>query len=577
LGGCPEAYRLDFPEMHKIIDIKETISGLLSEAIRSSGLLSAGEESPDIEILAPKEKPHGDLTTNVILKLNSKSHTNAVDNAKAVTDRLNVLLPESSLRDSIRSIEFKKPGFINFFFSDKFLTSILTDIVKSPRSFGRSSIGKGKSVLIEFVSANPTGPLTIAHGRQAAVGDSLARILSFSGYKVYKEYYVNDFGVQIGLLARSIMARYEEMSGKNSPIPEGGYQGEYIIGIAEDIAKRFGRKIEGRVSGKEGLFRDHGMRYILKGIKKDLDAFGVKFDRFFHESSLHKKRAVSKALSELQGKEALYEKDGALWFKSSGFGDDKDRVVRKSDGSYTYLAPDIAYHKDKFKRRMDILIDIWGPDHHGYMPRLKHAVKALGYDDERIKILIVQLVSLFEGTKQVPMSTRKGEFLTLKQIMDEVGRDAARFFFVMRNTSSHLDFDLDLAKKHSLDNPVYYIQYAHARIASILAFAREKIGRVDMRKAARGEYLNDAEGMEIVRILADFPECVSVSAKTLEPSRIVEYLTRLASAFHSFYNKSRFVTEDRDLTLSKLLPAYAVKAVLANGLELLGVVPLEKM
>jgi arginyl-tRNA synthetase len=424
---------------------------------------------------------------------------------------------------------------------------------------------------VEFVSANPTGPLTIAHGRQAAIGDSLANILEFTGYRVTREYYLNDEGTQIDILGRSIQARYRGLLGMEEDFPEDGYKGAYIYDIAKDFRSRYGSRFAGRTDIKP--FREFGLKWILKDIKEDLSEFGVGFDVWYSQRKLRSSGKVAKAIGLLRKRGHIFENEGAVWFRSTAFGDDKDRVVVKSDGSHTYLAPDIAYHLEKYRRGFRRIIDIWGPDHHGYVPRMKAAIQALGFPKDSVDVLIVQLATLYKGGAAVSMSTRAGEFVTLREVREEVGKDVSRFCFIMRRLSSHLDFDLDAVKKESADNPVYYIQYAHARIWSIL----EKGASAEKSASFDPGLLDKPEEVALIRTLSQFPTAVALGAKTLEPYAVLQYLQGLAGLFHSFYNKHRVVSDDPRLTRARLVLVDGVRTVLANGLRLLGVSLPKKM
>jgi arginyl-tRNA synthetase len=453
-------------------------------------------------------------------------------------------------------VKVEGAGFINFYLSEKYFYAQLEDIISVGENFGRLDYGKKIKVLIEFVSANPTGPLSVAHARQAAVGDVLANILKFLGYKVKREYYLNDEGNQIDILGESIKLRLKELAGEKIEFPGNYYQGEYIY----EIAKKFTVH-----SSQSKVLADYGVKYILKIIKKELDDFGVKFDYWYSQKKLRQSGKIKKGLDFLKQKGFLFEQDGALWFKSTQFGDDKDRVVVKSDGSYTYLAPDIAYHQDKFKRGFSWLINLWGPDHHGYISRLKAAVKALGKDPGSVSIIIVQLASVFRAGVQIQMSTRRGQYITLREVLDEVGADAARFFFLMRRTSSHLDFDLEVAKKQTPENPVYYVQYAHARICSILRNSRKKI----KLKGADLNLLKEKEELELIKKLWQFSYVLDICLKTQDPYLLTVYLQEVAESFHRFYDRHRVLGESEPLTKARLLLIEATRIVLANSLGLL--------
>ncbi|MDP2929507.1 MAG: arginine--tRNA ligase [Candidatus Omnitrophota bacterium] len=522
------------------------------------------ETIPELEI--PKDKSHGDIATNIAMKaVRLSGGMSPVKFAELITEKMGPALNSSSLKDDIEKIEVKPPGFINFFLSSSYLRKILLDIEREDNNYGRTSICRDKNIQLEFVSANPTGPLTIAHGRQAAIGDSLANILSYIGCSISREYYVNDEGNQMNTLGSSVRGRYRELCGIKSEFPLDGYKGTYV----NDIAKDFKDKHDGSYIKEEDvkIFREFGLRWILDDIKKDLKDFGVKFDVWYSQKDLRRSGKIDEALGLLKDKGYLFQQDGATWFRSTEFGDDKDRVLIKSDSSYTYLAPDIAYHLDKYRRGFKSLIDIWGPDHHGYIPRMKAAIQALGFERDSLSVIIVQLATLYRGGNVVKMSTRAGEFVTLREVMDEVGKDVARFAFLMRKVSSHLDFDLDKVKEQSMENPVYYIQYAHARIWSILEYSKD----ANLSVKFKSSLLREAEELGLLRILRQFPLVVISSANLLEPYVILQYLQDLAAAFHSFYNKYRVVCDDPDLSRARLVLVNCVRVVLANGLGLLGV------
>lgn len=524
-------------------------------------------------IETPKSIDHGELSANIAFRMAKALKTNPTETAKDIVMALNAGLDSCNLKETIESIE-EVNGFINFHLSPRALREVLLEIFSGGSNFGRTEAGKGKKVLIEFVSANPTGTLSVAHARQAAFGDSLANILSMNGYSVSREYYINDEGVQISILGKSIHARYSEILCRRYEFPAEGYKGDYIKDIAEAIHKKYNDKFAQASPENLRFFSDYGTDYLLKEITKELEDFGVRFDNWYSQRALSFSEKIAEALKVLKDKDLLYETEGALWFKSTAFGDDKDRVIRKSDGAYTYVTPDIAYHKDKFERGFDKLIDILGPDHHGYVNRMKAAVEALGYKKDSLSIIIIQLATLYKNGKPVRMSTRAGEYITLREVLDEVGKDAARFFFLMRKANAHLDFDLELAKKQTLENPVYYVQYAHARIRSILALSntsREKINEADI------SFLKTPEELNLLRELRQFPLAVRLSAQELEPYRIVLYLQGLSACFHKFYETAKVISDDAVLSAARLFLIDCVRQVLANGLSLLGVSLPEKM
>lgn len=567
------------------VQVKNTLQGLfqkiLKEYAREKGF--SLPEGFQAEFNLSHDPAHGDLTTAVAFRLAKLAQNKPARIAEEL-----VFLFEKELqgqepnRRPVSRWEVAGGGHLNFFIPSSRLAQVLIEIQEKGIDYGKSDSGRGKKVLIEFVSANPTGPLTIAHGRQAVVGDALARILEATGFCVTKEYYLNDTGRQIELLGESLWARYCSLFGAEVSIPEGGYHGEYLKEIAGRLREKKGESIlkETRDRAIEEC-TEFAIVQILQGIQEDLKKVRVEFDSYQSERSLRNEKEVEKAIELLEKTKGVYREEGALWFRSTPFGDDKDRVLRKKTGEYTYLAPDIAYHRLKFERGFVRMINLWGPDHHGYVPRLKAACRALGHDPERLKILIVQLVTLYRKGKPVRMSTRAGEFVTLRELFEEVGVDATRFFFLLRRIESHLDFDLDLAKTQSDENPVYYLQYAHARISSILKFAKTKSPGLNLPGAGAGDpnlgLLKAPEEAELMKKLQEYPEVLAHAAEGLEPYRVVEYLRELAAQFHKFYTFHRVVTEDEELTRARLLLAGAVRIVLRNGLAVLGVSPPETM
>ncbi len=530
-------------------------------------------ENFNYDLVASKEAGHGDFSCNAAFKI-SKS---VRERPALVADEI-VMLLESQDRHReceqlIERMEVAGGGFINFYLTRASFAQLIQEIVKKGDRYGESDFGKGRKVLLEFVSANPTGPLTIAHGRQAAVGDTLANILRATGHEIDREYYLNDSGRQMNLLGQSLWVRYRNLLGDNLPLPEDGYRGDYLVDIAQ---KLFQLQKDAWLKLPEDEAQRRCMRFaadeIMTGIKADLAQIGVKMDRYFSEGTLYQSNEVEKTLELLKNKGHLYEQDGALWFRSTAFGDDKDRVVKKSTGEATYLAPDIAYHRDKFERGFNWLINFLGPDHHGYISRLKAACQALGHDAREIEVRIVQLTTLYRNGEPVRMSTRAGEFVTLAELVREVGADAARFFFVMRRIESHLDFDLELAKQKSQDNPVYYLQYAYARIASLLRYAGGKIN-----PKARFDLLVSAEETTLMKQMTEFPKALIQASQMLEPYRLAEYLRELATSFHKFYAAHRVVNENEELTEARILLVESVRIVLRNGLRLLGIAQPESM
>lgn len=534
---------------------------------RGPAAATDSKNSPKIELEIPKDRSHGDISTNIAMKLCQAFKSPPMELAALIKTNIEAQLSrDACLRSSLARVEVKTPGFINFFLSLEYLSKTLSEIMRMKDNYGRSTTGSGLKLQVEFVSANPTGPLTIAHGRQAAIGDSLANILQFAGFRVTREYYLNDEGTQMDILGLSIMARYRGLFALPENFPDNGYKGAYIYDIAKDFKVKYGKRF---LEDSEDIkpFREFGLKWLLKDIKEDLIGFGVKFDVWYSQKKLRLSGKVERALDILNKRGYIFEKEGATWFRSTDFGDDKDRVVTKSDLSYTYLAPDMAYHMEKYRRGFKRIIDIWGPDHHGYIPRMKAAIQALGFDKNSIDILIVQLATLTKSGAVVSMSTRAGEFVTLREVREEVGKDVSRFCFIMRRISSHLDFDLDAVKLESMDNPVYYIQYAHARIWSILKRGgiRRLVGKFDPL------LLKEPEEMQLLRALNEFTKIVEQSAKALEPYIVLQYLQDLAGLFHSFYNKHKVLIDDRPLMQSRLVLVYCTRIVLANGLRLLGV------
>ena len=550
--------------------IKSLINSALTEAY-SNGDLNSPEIS-EIIIEEPKVVAQGDYSTNIAMILASIQKMPPQKIAKAIIHNIND--PDSFFD----KVEIAGPGFINFFINKAAWYPILKQIHQKDLEYGASNIGKGKKIQVEFVSANPTGPLHVGHGRGAAVGDSIANILTFCGFNVEKEYYINDSGRQINTLGRSVFFRYKELFGEDILFPEDCYQGKYIIDLAENIKSINGDNflnIEEKTAVKNCA--EFAAEKILTEIKKDLDSFGVQFDNWFSEQSIFDSGKVEKAIEDFQNKNIIYTKEGALWFKTSEFGDEKDRVVVRKNGLTTYFASDIAYHQDKFNRGFERIIDIWGADHHGYIPRIAASIEASGENRNRFDVILIQLVNLLRDGLPVAMSTRAGEFVTLKEVIKEVGRDAARFIFLTRNSDSPLDFDLELAKKKTNDNPVYYVQYVHARISSIISKGKEN-GIADINWNAEAvNMLTEPEEIDLLKIMNRFPAIVKQSAMRLEPHRITFYLMSLASSFHAYYNKHRVLNDDPMLSCGRLYLVLAVQKIIRNGLGLLGVSAPEKM
>lgn len=554
--------------------MEDILKVLIAEALIQAR--EAGElryvQLPEIVLERPADKNHGDTTTTVAMTLASQERKSPRNIADTLVKHLKL---EPSL---IERCEIAGPGFINFYLSSSFWYNQLRLILDQEEQFGSSDLGKGARVQIEFVSANPTGPLHVGHGRNAAVGDVLARILTFSGYQVEKEFYINDFGNQIELLGQSVWSRYMELNGKAVGFPEKGYQGDYIYDIAKDLIVQRGMEfVERNPAEVLPFFAEFASKIILNQIKTDLETFRVTFDIWFSERNLYQDKSVDTAIEILKSKGLIYEQDKALWFRSTQFGDDKDRVVIRSDGRPTYLASDIAYHRNKLQRGFSKLINIWGADHGGYVARMKGIIKAFGYPEDILTVVLIQLVKLTRRGEQVKMSKRAGHIILLSEVIEEVGVDAARFFFNMRRTDSHLDFDLELAKSQSKDNPVYYVQYAHARICSIFREAKKQGISMPSLQDTDLTQLNLEEELSLIKELSYFPRVVRESALSLEPHRVTFYLQDLAGIFHSYYNKYRFIADDPDLTNARLLLARGVQIVLKNALNLLGVSAPEAM
>ncbi len=553
--------------------MKNQIRDLILQAAREAytrGELPS-DDFPSVEIEEPKTEAHGDFATNFAMLAAKSQRLPPRRIAEVVTSYLNK-------GDLLERAEIAGPGFINFFLESSAWAPVVQTILSQQGAYGSYNLGRGLKVQVEFVSANPTGPLHVGHGRGAAVGDSVARILTFCGYDVQREYYINDSGRQIQTLGRSVYLRCKQLLGHSVAFPEDHYPGDYILDLAREVI---------RLQGGEFILADeeravaHCARFaadaIILGIRKGLETFRVAFDRWFSEQSLFENGLVAQALEELQARGEVYTRDDALWFKSSAYGDEKDRVVMRSNGLTTYFAADIAYHRDKYRRGFEKVIDVWGADHHGYIPRMAAAVQAFGQRRDQFDVILVQLVNLLRGGQPVAMGKRSGDFVTLEEVVNEVGVDAARFIFLTRDYASPLDFDLEVAKQQTNENPVYYIQYVHARIASILRKAAEQgLNPVAWRDDS-GARLTQAEEIQLIKALARFPEVVRLSAETLAPHRVTFALMNLSALFHAYYNKHRVLTDDPGLSNSRLCLVSAVQQVIRNGLTLLGVSAPEQM
>ncbi|MBU8580463.1 MULTISPECIES: arginine--tRNA ligase [Bacillus] len=556
--------------MNIVEQMKDVLKQEIKEAVMKAGL-AAESEIPEVVLEVPKDKSHGDYSTNMAMQLAriaKKAPRNIAEEIVASFDKG---------KASIDKLDIAGPGFINFYMNNQYLAKLIPAVLEAGEAYGETNIGGGERVQVEFVSANPTGNLHLGHARGAAVGDSLCNVLEKAGYEVSREYYINDAGNQINNLALSVEARYFQALGKDKPMPEDGYHGEDIKEIGRKLADEFGdRFVHEEESERLAFFREYGLKYELGKLREDLENFRVPFDVWYSETSLYQNGKIDQALEALREKGHIYEEDGATWFRSTAFGDDKDRVLIKKDGSYTYLLPDIAYHKDKLDRGFQKLINVWGADHHGYIPRMKAAIEALGYDKETLEVEIIQLVHLYKNGEKMKMSKRTGKAVTMRDLIDEVGLDAVRYFFAMRSADTHMDFDLDLAVSTSNENPVYYAQYAHARICSMLRQGEEKgisfEGNLDLTKiASEKEY-------DLLKVIGSFPEAVSDAAEKRIPHRITNYIFELASVLHSFYNAEKVLDPaDEEKSRARLSLMKATQITLNNALKLIGVSAPEKM
>ncbi|UCF65558.1 MAG: arginine--tRNA ligase [bacterium] len=517
----------------------------------------------------PKIETHGDLSVNLAMLLVKEVRQNPRQIAQQIIDNLDI--------DSahIEKAEVAGPGFINFFFSPQYLQKTVSNILEEGNQYGRQDFGKTQNAQVEFVSANPTGPLTIGHGRQAVLGDTIANFLEWAGYSVTREYYFNNAGRQMRILGDSVKLRYEGLLGKATEFPEDYYQGEYIVDIARKILEKHSDAFLNRPDKSLDIFKDSAETYIFEDIKGTLQRLGIQFDVYFNEKDLYDSGEIEQVIRLLKDKNLAYEKEGALWFRSTEFGLDQDRVIVKSSGEPTYRLPDIAYHRDKFERGFDLIVDIFGADHIATYPDVLAGIKALGYDDSKIKVLIHQFVTLYQGSEKVKMSTRRANFVTLDELMDEVGVDVTRWFFLMRSMDSHLNFDLVLAKSQSDENPVYYNQYAHARICSILRNAAEK--ELSYKNEVTLQRLEHLYEFQLIKKLLEFPTVVERCAREFTPHQLTQYLSEVSTAFHKFYTECWVLTTDKDLSQARLALCLATKTVLANGFTILGVAAPESM
>ncbi|CUB31308.1 arginine--tRNA ligase [Bacillus subtilis] len=556
------------------MNIAEQMKDVLKEEIKAA-VLKAGlaEESqiPNVVLETPKDKTHGDYSTNMAMQLARVAKKAPRQIAEEIVAHFD------KGKASIEKLDIAGPGFINFYMNNQYLTKLIPSVLEAGEAYGETNIGNGERVQVEFVSANPTGDLHLGHARGAAVGDSLCNVLSKAGYDVSREYYINDAGNQINNLALSVEVRYFEALGLEKPMPEDGYRGEDIIAIGKRLAEEYGdRFVNEEESERLAFFREYGLKYELEKLRKDLENFRVPFDVWYSETSLYQNGKIDKALEALREKGHVYEEDGATWFRSTTFGDDKDRVLIKKDGTYTYLLPDIAYHKDKLDRGFDKLINVWGADHHGYIPRMKAAIEALGYEKGTLEVEIIQLVHLYKNGEKMKMSKRTGKAVTMRDLIEEVGLDAVRYFFAMRSADTHMDFDLDLAVSTSNENPVYYAQYAHARICSMLRQGEEQ----GLKPAADLDfsYIQSEKEYDLLKTIGGFPEAVAEAAEKRIPHRVTNYIYDLASALHSFYNAEKVIDpENEEKSRARLALMKATQITLNNALQLIGVSAPEKM
>ena len=569
--------------------VTSALLGALDGAKRKGQLKT--ESWPSLSLDAPKRPEWGDLASTVAMSLASSEQRTPHDIAQIIVENI----PQ---RDQLFDrVEIVRPGFLNLTVKPSLWQEVLREIEADGSAYGRTDLGQRRRVLVEYVSANPTGPLHVGHGRGAAVGQAVAKMLEAVGYEVVNEYYINDAGRQMKLLGASVYARYQELAGKAVEFPADGYHGSYITAVAERITEKSGNEMMGLAPAEaEERCRTLAYEKLLGLIREDLASFGIEFQSWFSEASLLTSKAVDRVLDELKSRQLLFEQEGAWWFRSSAFGDEKDRVVKKQDGEFTYLASDIAYHRDKLQRGYDLLIDVWGSDHHGYIPRMQAVMQAYGHPKDRLHVILVQLVKLLRAGVEVKMSKRTGEFITMREVIDEVGADAAKFYFLMRDSKTHLEFDLELAKQRSADNPVYYVQYAHARISSLWRVAASRGISCPLPSQTDLTVLTDPDELGLIRKLSAYPSVLQASAGGYEPHRMTYYLQQLAALLHTFYNKHRVLppAADTDVfgqappgmrtgeepkkeslgperTAARLALMHAVQQVLKNGLAVLGI------
>lgn len=552
--------------MNIIDQVKQTLIQEIEKSIQQANIV---ESIPEIKIEIPKDTKNGDYATNIAMVLTKLAKRNPREIAQLIVDHLDTEAAH------VKKIDIAGPGFINFYLDSSYLNAVIDQALELDTQFGRVAESKNKKILVEYVSANPTGDLHIGHARNAAVGDTLCNILDAAGYDVTREYYINDAGNQITNLAKSIEARYLQHLGQKAEMPADGYHGQDIKNIGADLAKKQPNLMDLSDDERLKTFRQLGVDYEMAKLKQDLADFNIHFDNWFSETSLYEKGEIKAVLERMKENGYTYEQDGATWLRTTDFKDDKDRVLIKKDGTYTYFLPDIAYHYDKFQRGNDNLINLFGADHHGYINRLKASLETFGVDSDRLEIQIMQMVRLMQDGEEVKMSKRTGNAITLREIMDEVGIDAARYFLTMRSADTHFDFDMALAKEQSQDNPVYYAQYAHARIYSILRQAEAQGYQVE--KGADYQTITNDKAIELLKKVAEFEPMIEGAAEARAPHRVTNYIQDLAAHFHKFYNAEKVLTEDQAKTKAHLALIDAVRITLRNALQLVGVTAPEQM
>lgn len=549
------------------LQLKKVLDNCFAEGVQE-GLWS--EKAADkFTVELPKHEGQGDFSTNFALVLAGIEKKNPREIAGCIAEKL------AGKSDLIDRVEIAGPGFVNIFINHAVWRNMIPKIITEGAAFGKSQAGGGRRVMVEFVSANPTGPLSIGHGRQAILGDSIARLLAATGYNVYREYYYNDAGRQMRVLGESTRARYLELLGAEFSFPEDGYQGEYIVDIARSLVDERGDSLKNHEDVTP--FKEQAEKFIFKDISSTLERMGIVFDNYYNEHSLYENGLIDDVVNELRAKGYVYEQDNAVWFKTTAFGQEQDRVIIKSSGEPTYRLPDMAYHREKFRRNFDWLVNIFGSDHIATVPDVLAGVKALGYDPEKITVVLHQFVTLTRDGKQVKMSTRKANFITVDELIDEVGVDPVRFFFMMRKADSQLEFDLDLATRQSQENPVYYVQYGHARLCAIIRQAAEKGLGLPEFDPAESVLLGEPEELKLLQTMSTFPATIENSALELAPHKVIFYLMELAAQLHSYYNKHKVITDDLPLSRARLCMIRSVQVVLKNGLEMVGLTAPERM